>query len=363
MKIYSALAAIFLGCFWIAACSSEFSSSASQKKASSANGKTRMLRVSGYIAVPDSTSGTYTANGELVAKAQVDLKAEASGKLVKLYAKDGQKVSKGTLLAKLDDAELQANLKSAKTALDLAEKKAARTKTLYGKDGATAEELESAESAVESAKASKELIEAQLQKTEVRAPFAGTLGVVEVSEGAWMTSGAQIATLTNTSELKVEFELPQRFSRYANMGDKVVLIDTEQGIKADAKICFLDATMSNTSRTRKARALLKNANGKFLPGTYVRVKLDFGEGELVGIPVPSEAVTLDANGAYVFVVKDGKAKKVDVQTGLRTPITVDVVQGLSAGDTVVASGLMNVRDGMGIEIKEFSNNMSYGVNE
>jgi len=321
------------------------------------------LRVSGYIAVPDSTSGTYTADGELIAKAQVDLKAETSGKLVKLYAKDGQKVSKGTLLAKLDDAELQANLKSAKTALELAEKKAARTKTLYEKDGATAEELESAESAVESAKASKELIEAQLQKTEVRAPFAGTLGVVEVSEGAWMTSGAQIATLTNTSELKVEFELPQRFSRNVKVGNKVVLIDTEQGIQADAKICFLDATMSNSSRTRKARALLKNADGKYLPGTYVRVKLDFGQGNLVGIPVPSEAVTLDANGAYVFVVKDGKAKKVDIQTGLRTPITVDVVQGLSAGDTVVASGLMNVRNGMGIEIKEISNNMSYGVNE
>ncbi len=355
----------FLSCFWIAACSSGSKEEKSVGKKGGAPGQaiTRTLRVSGYIAVPDSTSGTYTADGELVAEAQVDLKTETSGKLVQLLAKDGQRVSKGALLAKLDDAELQANLKSAKTALDLAEKKAARTKILYEKDGATAEELESAESAVESAKASKELIEAQLKKVEVRAPFAGTLGVVEVSEGAWMTSGSPIATLTSTNELKVEFELPQRFSRSVKVGDKVVLIDTEQQVRADAKISFLDATMSNSSRTRKARAIVKNQGGKYLPGTYVRVQLDFGQGNVVGMPVPSEAVTLDANGAYIFIVKDGKAKKTYIKTGLRTPITVDVVDGLAAGDTVIASGLMSVREGMNVEIKEIANNMNYGVNE
>ena len=363
MKPFLSIATIVFGIFLISACSSDSAGSSVQKQAASSGGKAQSLRVSGYIAIPDSTSGTYTADGELVAKEQVDLKAETSGKLVKLYAKDGQKVSQGTLLAKLDDAELQANLKSAETALDLAEKKAARTKKLYEKDGATAEELESAESAVESAKASKELIEAQLKKTEIRAPFAGTLGVVEVSEGAWMTSGSAVATLTNTSELKVEFELPQRFSRNVKVGDKVVLIDTEQGIRADAKICFLDAILSNSSRTRKARAVLNNKGGKYLPGTYVRVQLDFGQGSIVGMPVPSESVTLDANGAYVFIVQNGKAKKVDIKTGLRTPITVDVVKGLSAGDTVIASGLMSVREGMNIEIKELTNNMNYGVNE
>ena len=95
--------------------------------------------------------------------------------------------------------------------------------------------------------------------------------------------------------------------------------------------------------------VLNNKGGKYLPGTYVRVQLDFGQGSIVGMPVPSESVTLDANGAYVFIVQNGKAKKVDIKTGLRTPITVDVVKGLSAGDTVIASGLMSVREEWNIE--------------
>lgn len=358
--IFTTVWAFALGLFLAACSSSEEGNQANGAKSPAA---ARVLRVTGYIAIPDSTTGTYTADGELVAKDQVSLQSETSGRLVNLQIKDGQKVSKGALLAKIDDSELQANLKSTTATLDLSQKKAARTKTLYEKDGATAEELESAESAVESAKAAKELIEAQLKKTEIRAPFSGTLGVVEVSEGAHMTSGTSIATLTNTSELKVEFELPQRYSQNVKVGDKVVLIDTERSVKADATVRFMDATMSKTSRTRKVRAVVPNKDGKYLPGTYVRVKLNFGMGDEVGMPVPAEAVTLDADGAYVFVVKEGKAKRVNVRTGLRTPVTVDVVKGLSAGDTVLVSGLMSIRDGTLVEIKEIQNNMSYGVNE
>lgn len=343
------------------ACSSEQPKGV--KGARRANSAGKQLRVTGYIAHPDSTSGTYSADGELVAKDQVELKAETSGKLVKLYAKDGQKVSTGILLAKLDDSELQANLKSASAALELAQKKAARTKTLYEKDGATAEELESAESALESATATKELILAQLKKTEIRAPFSGTLGIVSVSEGAWMTSGTALVNLTNTSEIKVEFDLPQRFSHRLKIGDRISLEDLEQGVSAEAVVRFMDAAVSKTSRTRKVWASLPNRNGKYLPGTYVRVKMDFGRGDLTGMPVPSEAVTLDADGAYVFIVQEGKAKKVTVKTGLRTPITVNIMDGLSAGDTVIVSGLMSVRDGGNVFIREIANNMSYGVNE
>ncbi len=345
----------------LSACSSEQPKGAKGARRGDSAGK--LLRVTGYIARPDSTSGTYSADGELVAKDQVELKAETSGKLVKLYAKDGQKVSKGTLLAKLDDSELQANLKSASAALELAQKKAARTKTLYEKDGATAEELESAESAVESATAAKELILAQLKKTEIRAPFSGTLGIVAVSEGAWMTSGTALVNLTNTSEIKVEFNLPQRFSHSLKIGDRIFLEDAEKGASAEAVVRFMDATVSETSRMRKVWASLPNRNGKYLPGTYARVKMEFGRGELTGMPVPSEAVTLDADGAYVFIVQEGKAKKVNVKTGLRTPITVNIMEGLSAGDTVIASGLMSVRDGGNVLIREIANNMSYGVNE
>ncbi len=344
------------------ACSSSETAEPAKSKDPSAR-SVRALRVSGCIARPDSATGTYSASGELVAKKRVELKTETSGRLVKLYVSDGQRVSKGTLLLKLDDSELRANLKSAIASLELAKKKEARTRALFEKDGATAEELESAENAVKLSEASKELLEAQISKTELRAPFSGKLGVISVSEGAYMTSGTEFSTLVDAKELWTEFELPQRYSRSLSDGDRVELVDSEQGTSVEAKVRFMDSELSNTSRTRKVRAILKNPDGNFLAGSFVRVNLVFGNASETGMPIPSEAITLDATGAYVYVAKGGKAEQVYVETGLRTPITVNILRGLSAGDTVIVSGLMNVRNGMNVEVKEINNNMSYEAHE
>lgn len=361
MKKFSILAVSFLATL-LFACSSSESAETPKSKGTPAR-EARTLRVSGYIARPDSTTGTYSASGELVAKNRVELKTETSGRLVKLYASDGARVSKGALLAKLDDSELRANLKSANATLELAKKKESRTRALFEKDGATAEELESAENAVKQAEASKELLEAQISKTELRAPFSGKLGVVRVSEGAYMTSGAELSSLVDSKELWTEFELPQRYSRTLSDGDLVELVDSELGTRIEAKVRFLDSELSSTSRTRKIRAILKNPDGKFIAGSFVRVNLVFGKGSETGMPIPSEAITLDASGAYVYVVKGGKAEQVYVETGLRTPITVNILRGLSAGDTVIVSGLMSVRNGMNVVVKEINNNMSYEAHE
>lgn len=362
-KISLFLTALLCGCLLISACSSSNSERSGAPAGKSKGGVSRIVRVSGYIARADSTTGTYAASGELVARNEVILKTETSGRLVKLYVSDGAKVSKGAPIAKIDDSELRANLKSACATLDLQKKKEARAKALYEKDGATKEELESAENAVQLAEAEKELLEAQLSKTEVRAPFAGTLGIVGVSEGAWMTAGAEIATLVDAGNLRVEFELPQRYSNSVKVGDKVSLYDTERKASATGTVRFMDASISKTSRTRKVRAELGKNDGKFLAGTFVRVDLRFANGTETGMPIPSEALTLDATGAYVFLAKGGSAKKVYVETGLRTPITVNVVRGISPGDTVIVSGLMSMRDGTGVEVKEINNNMSYEARE
>ena len=129
MKKFSILAVSFLATL-LFACSSSESAETPKSKGTPAR-EARTLRVSGYIARPDSTTGTYSASGELVAKNRVELKTETSGRLVKLYASDGARVSKGALLAKLDDSELRANLKSANATLELAKKKESRTRALF----------------------------------------------------------------------------------------------------------------------------------------------------------------------------------------------------------------------------------------
>ncbi|MBQ5477416.1 MAG: efflux RND transporter periplasmic adaptor subunit, partial [Bacteroidaceae bacterium] len=175
-------------------------------------GAQRVLNVEGYVAELGQQGKNFQTMATLVPKNSVSLSAATSGRLVSLKAKDGAIVKKGTLLAKIDDSELRAQLKQAQSNKMLAEQKEQRVRGLFEKNGATKQDLESAEASLKSAQASVELIQAQLAKTEVRAPFSGKLGFVDVSVGAWLNSGTPIAELSEVDRLKAKFSLPQRYA-------------------------------------------------------------------------------------------------------------------------------------------------------
>lgn len=325
-------------------------------------GKGKSFAVEGYIAVAHEASKNYQTMATLEAMNKVELTAAANGRLVKLYAKDGASVKKGTLLAKIDDSELKAQLKQAQSNQQLAKQKKDRTQGLVEKNAATQADLESAEASLKSAEASIELIKAQISKTEVRAPFSGTLGFVKVSVGAWMTTGTSIATLSEVKELKAKFALPQRYAAKLKAGDSISLRDEERGIDRVGKVKALDATISESSRTRQIMVAVDNLDGQLIAGGYVKVNVNLSSGRTKSIPIPAEALTLDKDGAFVYVAREGKAKVTRVETGLRTPITVDVLSGLSEGDTVITSGLISIRQGSSVRIREIRNNTDYEVN-
>ena len=319
----------------------------------------REIAVEGYIAEMHEAGKEFTTMATLEPMNSVSLTAATSGRLEKLYAKDGSKVSKGTLLAKIDDSELRAQLKQAESNQQLAQQKYDRVKGLYEKDGSTKADMESAEASLKSAQASVELIKAQIAKTEVRAPFAGTLGFVNVSVGAWLTTGTAVATLSEIKELKAKFALPQRYASTLKVGDPVHLHDEERNVEKTAKVRALDATMSQSSRTRQIMVVVDNSNGELIAGSFAKVKVSMESGRVKRIPVPAEALTLDKDGAYVFVATGGKAKIKHVETGLRTPISVDVIAGLDEGDTVISSGLISLREGSAVRIREIRHNTDY----
>lgn len=324
-------------------------------------GKARTVAVEGYIAQIHNANANFQTMATLEAMNSVELTAATSGRLVSLTAKDGANVKKGALLAKIDDSELKAQLKQYQSTLDLAKQKMDRTKGLAEKNAATQADLEAAEANLKSAEASIELIKAQIAKTEIRAPFNGKLGFVKVSVGAWLTTGTPIATLSEVGKLKAKFALPQRYASILKVGDAVSLVDEERSINKDGKVSALDATISESSRTRQVMVTVDNAKNELLAGGYVKVNVTLGSNDAKTIPVPAEALTLDKDGAYVYVVRDGKAVQTYVQTGLRTPIAVDVLSGLTEGDTVVTSGLISMRNGAGVRIKEIRNNTDYEI--
>lgn len=351
----------------LAACGGEDAKDAAGKgpggpgKGAPGKGKARTYAVEGYIAKAHEASKKLQTMATLEAMNSVMLTAATNGRLVNLYAKDGANVQKGTLLAKIDDSELRAQLKQAESNHQLAKQKKDRTQGLVEKNAATQADLESAEANLKSAEASIELIKAQIAKTEVRAPFGGKLGFVNVSVGAWMTSGTSIATLSEVKQLKAKFALPQRYATHLKVGDSIELLDEERGISRTGKVKALDATISESSRTRQVMVVVDNGDGEWIAGSYAKVSVEFVTSHSKSIPVPAEALTLDKDGGYVFIVKEGKAQMARVETGLRTPITVDVVSGLTEGDTVITSGLMSIRQGSSVRIREIRNNADYEV--
>jgi membrane fusion protein (multidrug efflux system) len=356
---------IFVSIF-LAACGGDGDSSASGAKGAGAPGKggtgsrpARVIAVEGYIAESHEQGKNFTAMATLEPLNSVSLTSATSGRLTNLYAKDGAQVQKGALLAKIDDSELKAQLKQAESNKQLAQQKYDRAKGLYEKDGATKADMEAAEASLKSAEASVELIRAQIAKTEVRAPFAGKLGFVNVSVGAWLTTGTPIVSISEVKRLKAKFALPQRYASALKVGDAVELKDEERDVSKSGKVKALEAALSESSRTRQILVEIDNANGELLAGSFAKVSVSMQSGRVKTIPVPAEALTLDKDGAYVFVATGGKAKIKHVETGLRTPISVDIVSGIDEGDTVISSGLISMREGAAVRIREIRHNTDY----
>lgn len=321
----------------------------------------RVLKVEGYVAELGSQSKSFKTMATLVPKNSVSLSAATSGRLVSLKAVDGAVVKKGQLLAKIDDSELRAQLKQAESNRMLAEQKEQRIRNLFEKNGATKQDLESVEASLKSAQASVDLIRAQLAKTEVRAPFSGKLGFVEVSVGAWLNSGTPIAELSEIDHLKAKFSLPQRYASVIKVGDKIMLKDAERHVEKEGVVSALDAVISESSRTRRVMVDVDNAKGELIAGSFVSIDVAMESSSVECFTIPSEALILDREGAYVFVSDKGKAKIKHVQTGLRTPMSVQVLSGLDAGDTVIVSGIVSLRPGADVKIKDLRHSINYEV--
>ncbi len=352
------LALLILSAVLLLACSAK---EVPQGAGGKGKGGGRSLNVEGYVAEFSKPKREFQTMATLEANNSVSLSAAVSGRLVELHAKDGASVPAGMLLAKLDDSELRAQLKQAESNLLLASQREQRTRALYQQGGMTQEDLEAAVANLQSAEANVEYIKAQIEKTEVRAPFAGKLGLVDISVGQWLTAGAPVAELSDVKKLKARFAVPQRYASSVKVGDRVTLKDQERNVEKKGKVTALDATISESSRTRQVVVTVDNSSGKLIAGGYASITLQMKTAQKSSTTIPAEALILDRDGAYVFVVKDGKAHIKHVKTGLRTPFSVEITSGLSKGDTVIVSGIISLREGVPVNIKDIRHGMNYEV--
>lgn len=283
-------------------------------------------------------------SGTLLAGESVDLQPEAQGKITGIYFSEGQRVSKGQLLLKLNDAELQAQLKKSQAQEKIAAEKTARLKKLLDISGVSREEYESALVLWQSHQADIEALRAAIDKTELRAPFSGTIGLRYVSPGSFAAPGMRIATLQQLDQLKLDFSIPEKYLSAVKNGDMVNFTIEGLSEQFSGRIYAIDPLIDQATRSVKLRALCSNGGGKLRPGAFARVKLALQAGTKA-LMVPTESLIPDMTGQKVFVVKNGEAVPKMVKTGIRTSDRIEITEGVSAGDSIIVTGVMMVKPG------------------
>jgi membrane fusion protein (multidrug efflux system) len=302
------------------------------------------LPVSTVVVKAEPYSETVTAAGSLLADEGVDLQAETSGKVVAINFTEGAQVRRGDLLVKLNDADLLATLRRARHNLELAQLREHRVDLLL-KDGAvTQSDYDTAHNDVIVQNDEITLIESQIAKTEIRAPFDGVVGLRYVSVGALVSAATRVATLQRLDKLKLDFSVPERYAPAVRVGNPVSFSVAGRSEKFAGTIYAFDPRIDTTTRTVTLRAICPNPGGRLLPGAFVNVEMSLARVD-DAIFVPSIAVVPGLSEKNVFVIDDGKAVRRNVTTGTRTETAVQILSGLQPGDVVITSGLQEMHAG------------------
>lgn len=318
-----------------------FSQCKSKPKETSSPRANAPVIVDVIIAKRESVSDVIEASGTVIAGEYVELRPEVSGRLTYLNLPEGRLISKGTVIARVNDAELRAQVSRSRVQLDLAEKTVDRYKQLLEINGLNQADYDAALNQVNTLNADINYTNALIDKTVVRAPFSGVAGLRQVSPGAYVTPSTIIATLQQTNEVKIDFTLPETYGNMVKNGTLVdVEVDAATKERSKALIIATEPGANTETRNLKVRALLKGSLAN--PGAFVKVYLDAGKGRY-SIKVPTNCIIPDDQNNQVILVKNGQANFVNVETGIREANSVEVVKGIKDGDSVVVTGVLFAR--------------------
>jgi membrane fusion protein (multidrug efflux system) len=308
------------------------------------------ITVSGTVVRLQTFDNNLALSGSIEANEQVEIRSEVSGIVKDIYFQEGSNVSKGQVLFKVNDIELKAQLAQAKTKESLASENERRAKLLLQKEAISQEEYDVARADFKSAQAQSQLIQAQIEKTSVRAPFSGKIGLRSISPGTYVTPTLLVAKLVNIGQLKITFSIPEKYASQVKKNATISFKVTGSNESYSAKIYAIEPEVEIATRTLKVRALANNSHGKLLPGTFANVQLPL---DIIkdAVVIPTEAIIPVQDGKKVFIANKGMAKEVMVETATRTDASILVLEGLKAGDTVLTSGVMSLKDEAPIVVK------------
>ena len=329
------------------------SSSSSQKDNIAGNMSNQIINVKAHIAAFESLSNRVNTTGTIFANEEVELRSEISGKIVSILFREGSFVSKGDLLVKINDADLQAQLRRAESKVKLSEEKESRQKQLRDGNLISQEEYDNTLGELNVNKADYDLIKAQIDKTEIRAPFSGVVGLRSVSEGSYVTTSTVMARLQNLSSIKVDFSIPERYSTSVKIGDELEFKISGSIKIFNAKVYAIEPRIDPGTRTLRIRAVCSSYYSELIPGAFANVELNLKQINNA-ILIPTVSIVPELKGQRVYLYKNGVVQPQVVEIGIREETKVQVVSGLSEGDTVITSGILQIRPKSKVKISEFN---------
>jgi len=309
------------------------------------------LRVDGHVVEPVLLEDRVQSTGTIQANEYVNLRTEVAGRVESVGFSEGERVQRGELLLKINDNELQAQRRRTELQLALASQREERERELLAEGGISQESYDATLNEKEVLEADLQLLDAQIQKTELRAPFDGVIGLRDISPGSFVSSETTVTTLQELNPVRVEFTLPERYARRVSVGDEIQF--TVEGVEEEftAEIYVLDPVVQQGTRSLRLRARAQNPDRQLWPGNFANVSyvIERFEDALV---VPSIAVIPSIEGRRVYVLQDGQAQPRPVVTGMRTERNLQIVSGLAPQDTVITTGLQRLRPGLPVRLAE-----------
>ncbi|RYU86957.1 efflux RND transporter periplasmic adaptor subunit [Mucilaginibacter terrigena] len=322
-----------------------FSKRAKQNSVATAGkGKKKNGPVSVNIMVVKDTavSNQIDITGTIDANEKVNLISQTAGNITGIYFTEGTRVQKGQLLVKVYNQDLQASLQQNEAQMVLARDINNRNKILLQKEAVSKEEYETSLSSLNSMKAQADVIRAQIARTEIRAPFSGVIGLRNVSPGGYLSPATSIATLVNIDPAKLTFSVPERYLPIIGKGSKVTFTVESSREKFNAVVYAIEPALDANSRTITVRAKAPNPKNILTAGSFAKINLTLDQIPKT-IMVPTECVIPDLKSSKIYLYKNGIAVAQNVKTDLRTDTKIQIIDGLKAGDSIVVSGLIQIR--------------------
>jgi membrane fusion protein (multidrug efflux system) len=310
----------------------------------------KAVSVEGVVVIPSLIENKINTTGTILANEEVEIRSEVSGRIVSINFQEGAVVKKGDLLVKINDEDLKAQLKKLTAEKSLAMEDVYRKTKLLELAAISQEEMDVAHNQLSVLEAEIELVKSQISKTEIFAPFSGQIGLRYASPGGFASPTMLIARMMDTDPVKIEFAVPEKYLGKIGEGTEISFRTANLDSTFTGQVYAVDPRIDPSTRSMTVRAKCSNNEKLIIPGAFARIEIIIGKLP-EALVVPSEAIVPDIRGEKLFIRENGMVKVIYVTIGIRTERKVQISEGIKPGDTVITTGLLQLREKMKVEVR------------